>query len=93
MAKKCKKMADGGMAAPMAGSKGFRSRRMPGEAGRPAGPVSKGGMAGRVGAGMGSAFMRGGGLARKGVGQALAKGGMVKGCGCTKRGVKKAKTY
>ena len=50
------------------------------------------------------AVMRGGGLARKGVGQALkkggmvkskaktyAKGGMVKGSGCAVRGVKKAK--
>lgn len=37
--------------------------------------------------------MRGGGLARKGVGMALAKGGMVRGAGCAKRGVKKAKTY
>lgn len=37
--------------------------------------------------------MRGGGLARKGVGQALAKGGLVKGAGCTSRGVKKAKMY
>jgi hypothetical protein len=34
--------------------------------------------------------MRGGGLAKKGVGMALAKGGMVKGAGCAKRGVKKA---
>lgn len=33
--------------------------------------------------------MRGGGLAKKGVGQALAKGGLVKGAGCAKRGVKK----
>lgn len=37
--------------------------------------------------------MRGGGLARKGIGMALAKGGIVKGAGCTKRGVKKAKNY
>jgi hypothetical protein len=37
--------------------------------------------------------MRGGGLARKGVGMALAKGGMVRGAGCAKRGVKKAETY
>lgn len=33
--------------------------------------------------------LRGGGLARKGVGQALSKGGSVKGCGCAKRGTKK----
>lgn len=33
--------------------------------------------------------MRGGGLARKGVGQALAKGGLVRGAGCAQRGVKK----
>ena len=31
----------------------------------------------------------GGGLARKGTGQALAKGGSVKGCGCAQRGNKK----
>lgn len=39
----------------------------------------------------GRGVMRGGGLAKKGVGQALAKGGMVKGSGCAKRGVKKAR--
>lgn len=33
--------------------------------------------------------MKGGGLARKGVGQALAKGGLVKGAGAASRGVKK----
>lgn len=33
--------------------------------------------------------MRGGGLARKGSGAALAKGGLVKGAGCAQRGVKK----
>ena len=33
--------------------------------------------------------MRGGGLAKKGVGMALKKGGLVKGAGCAKRGVKK----
>ncbi len=33
--------------------------------------------------------MRGGGIARKGVGQALAKGGLVKGAGCVQRGMKK----
>lgn len=37
------------------------------------------------------AFMRGGGLARKGVGQALAKGGLVRGAGCVQRGVKSPK--
>lgn len=47
-----------------------------------------GGAAGPVGMKMG---MRGGGLARKGKGQALAKGGLVKGSGCAARGVKKAK--
>lgn len=45
-----------------------------------------GGAAGPVGMKMG---MRGGGLARKGKGQALAKGGLVKGSGCAARGVKK----
>lgn len=35
--------------------------------------------------------MRGGGLARKGVGMALASGGLVKGAGCAQRGVKKAR--
>lgn len=40
----------------------------------------------RTNAGLG---LRGGGLAKKGVGQALAKGGLVKGAGCAKRGVKK----
>ena len=33
--------------------------------------------------------MRGGGIARKGIGQALAKGGLVKGAGCVQRGMKK----
>lgn len=33
--------------------------------------------------------MRGGGLARKGVGQAMAKGGLVKGSGCASKGVRK----
>jgi len=33
--------------------------------------------------------LKGGGLARKGVGQALAKGGLVKGAGCCQRGMKK----
>lgn len=42
--------------------------------------------AGPVGMKMG---MRGGGLARKGKGQTLAKGGLVKGSGCAARGVKK----
>lgn len=35
--------------------------------------------------------MRGGGLARKGVGQALAKGGLVKANGCAKRGKTRGK--
>jgi hypothetical protein len=35
--------------------------------------------------------MRGGGLARKGVGMALAKGGMVKANGCAKRGKTRGK--
>jgi len=35
--------------------------------------------------------MRGGGLAKKGVGQALAKGGLVKGAGCVQRGMNKTK--
>lgn len=35
--------------------------------------------------------MRGGGLARKGVGQALAKGGLVKANGCAQRGKTKGK--
>jgi hypothetical protein len=38
---------------------------------------------------MGPMKMRGGGLARKGTGQALAKGGLVKGAGCCQRGMKK----
>lgn len=33
--------------------------------------------------------LKGGGLARKGIGQALAKGGLVKGAGCCQRGMKK----
>lgn len=36
-------------------------------------------------------MMRGGGLARKGVGMALAKGGMVKANGCAKRGKTRGK--
>lgn len=35
--------------------------------------------------------MKGGGLARKGVGQALKSGGMVRGCGAVKRGKTKGK--
>lgn len=35
--------------------------------------------------------MKGGGLARKGVGQALKAGGMVKACGVAKRGKTKGK--
>ena len=35
--------------------------------------------------------MRGGGLAKKGVGQAMAKGGMVKANGCAKRGKTRGK--
>ena len=33
--------------------------------------------------------MRGGGIARKGKGLTMAKGGLVKGCGCVAKGVKK----
>ncbi len=36
-------------------------------------------------------MMRGGGLARKGVGMALAKGGLVKANGCAQRGKTKGK--
>jgi hypothetical protein len=39
------------------------------------------------GAGTGDRKMRGGGLARKG--KTMAKGGLVKGCGCVAKGVKK----
>ena len=39
----------------------------------------------------GAGVMRGGGLARKGVGMALAKGGMVKANGCAKRGKTRGK--
>jgi hypothetical protein len=35
------------------------------------------------------AKMRGGGIARKGKGLTMAKGGLVKGCGCAAKGVKK----
>jgi hypothetical protein len=35
--------------------------------------------------------MKGGGLARKGVGMALAKGGLVKANGCAQRGKSKGK--
>ena len=35
------------------------------------------------------AKMRGGGIARKGKGLTMAKGGLVKGCGCVSKGVKK----
>jgi hypothetical protein len=35
--------------------------------------------------------MKGGGLARKGVGQALAKGGLVKANGCAQRGKTKGR--
>lgn len=35
--------------------------------------------------------MRGGGLAKKGVGMALAKGGLAKGYGCAQRGIKKTR--
>lgn len=56
-------------------------------------------MAGGVGAALGmkkggavkSKKMRGGGLARKGVGMALAKGGMVKANGCAQRGKTRGK--
>jgi hypothetical protein len=41
--------------------------------------------------GMDRDVMRGGGLARKGVGMAMAKGGMVRGSGCAKRGKTKGK--
>lgn len=51
-------------------------------------PPGAGGMPNTVTGRMPGA-MRGGGLARKGVGQALAKGGLVKGAGCAQRGVKK----
>jgi hypothetical protein len=37
------------------------------------------------------AGMKGGGLARKGVGMALAKGGLVKANGCAQRGKTKGK--
>ena len=37
------------------------------------------------------AGMKGGGLARKGVGMALAKGGLVKANGCAQRGKSKGK--
>lgn len=40
---------------------------------------------------MRKAMMRGGGLARKGVGQALAAGGAVRACGVAKRGKTKGK--
>jgi hypothetical protein len=41
------------------------------------------------GASTGDREMRGGGLARKGKGLTMAKGGLVKGCGCVAKGVKK----
>jgi len=45
----------------------------------------------RKGGAVKSKQMRGGGLARKGVGMALAKGGMVKANGCAKRGKTRGK--
>ena len=45
----------------------------------------------RKGGAVRSKEMRGGGLARKGVGMALAKGGMVKANGCAKRGKTRGK--
>ena len=38
---------------------------------------------------LGPMRMRGGGIARKGKGLTMAKGGLVKGCGCVAKGVKK----
>lgn len=60
--------------------------RPPVLAGLPPGAVAKPAMAKPA---MAKRAMRGGGLAKKGVGQALAKGGLVKGAGCASRGVKK----
>jgi hypothetical protein len=72
-------------------------------AGRPATPVRTAGGLGTIGGAMPSRtagglgmvmpqrMMRGGGLARKGVGQALAAGGAVRACGVAKRGKTKGK--
>ncbi len=45
----------------------------------------------KMGANLARPAMKGGGLARKGVGQALKAGGMVKACGVAKRGKTKGK--
>lgn len=70
----------GGMTAGPAKMGGYVNRNIGLGLGAPK-PISTGG-----GMGLG---LRGGGLARKGVGQALAKGGLAKGAGCAMRGVKK----
>jgi hypothetical protein len=62
---------------------GMMSR--PGKGSESPGMPKMGGMMAR------KAGMKGGGLARKGVGQALAKGGLVKANGCAQRGKSKGK--
>lgn len=63
----------------------LRSRMMDRRMG---GPMGDGPMRNRMGR---PAGMKGGGLARKGVGMALAKGGLVKANGCAQRGKTKGK--
>ncbi len=65
------------------GGRGMMRDRMMGLMNRPRGK-SMAPIANRTG-------MKGGGLARKGVGQALKSGGMVKACGVAKRGKTKGK--
>ena len=78
--KKPKRMMDGGMAmrTPMVGKATPMGSMMPRRRAVVAMPVAR-------------PMMRGGGLARKGVGQALAAGGAVRACGVAKRGKTKGK--
>lgn len=71
---------------PIMNDPGFSRDILPGLGGRMPKPRPVPGIPGATYRGM-----RGGGLARKGVGQALKTGGLVKGAGCAKRGVKKAR--
>lgn len=91
--KKPKRMQMGGMAGPMT-RPGFPARN-PAMAGRMMNRLRsvRGGDLGdnRFIARPRPSVMKGGGLARKGVGMALAKGGLVKANGCAQRGRTKGK--
>ena len=83
MKKKSKRMMDGGMASMGRGAglpRGLAKRDAmpPGLARMPALPAGLGARPATTMTGLGARPMRGGGLARKGVGMALAKGGLAK---------------